>query len=309
MAKRRHNRRAQRQDAELHDMEMRSRSPENSRGSRGKKRAPFWKVVRFLALILLLAGSVELGVAVLTSPRFQVTETTISGAQITPQEDVAAIQQSLVGQNWARAKTSDALKKLQAIPTVKSARIVRALHWPPTLHIQLEERTPFARVGAGNDWWITDEDGVPFRRARQNNQRSDENFYALTSPKLQPQLGRPLPKTEWQNCARLVNALNAAGSTPSAKWNLRRVYFDKNGFAALRLQGGSQDELLIRLGGDRWEEKLEKARMALSFFEVSGKRAQSLNLVSYNVPQWTPRQPIADTGSTPGGAASESAGA
>jgi hypothetical protein len=76
------------------------------------------------------------------------------------------------------------------------------------------------------------------------------------------------------------------------------VYFDKNGFAALRVQGGSQDELLIRLGADRWEEKLQLARVALTFFERSGKRAQSLNLVSYNVPQWTPRQ-SAEAGSTP----------
>ena len=142
---------------------------------------------------------------------------------------------------------------------------------------------------------MVDENGVPFRRA----QKGDENFYALTGPKLQPQPGVPLPKTQWQESARLVTALNQAGSTPGGRWSLRRVYFDKNGFAALRLQGGAEDELLIRLGGDRWEEKLQKARIALAFFQRSGERAQSLNLVSYNVPQWTPLQPSADTGSTP----------
>ena len=73
MAKRKWNRRAhhraQRQDAELRDLEMRSRAPESARGAKRKKRAPFWKVARFLALVLLLAGAVQLGVAVLTSPR------------------------------------------------------------------------------------------------------------------------------------------------------------------------------------------------------------------------------------------------
>ncbi len=302
---RRAHHRAQRQDAEQHDLEVRSQAPENERGTRRKKRTPFWKVARFLALILMVAGGVELGVAALTSPRFQVTQVTLDGAQITPRDDVAAIQQSLVGQNWLRAKTSDAQEKLLAIPTVKSVRVVRALHWPPSLHIAIEERTPFARVGAGNEWWMVDETGVPFRRTQKNSGQDNSDFYALTSPKLQPKPGVALPKAEWQNCARLVGALNAAGSTPDAKWHLRRVYFDKNGFAALRLQGGSQDELLIRLGADRWEEKLQRARLALTFFERSGQRAQSLNLVSYNVPQWTQMQPVAEavrTSSTETGA-------
>lgn len=299
MQTRRNHHRAQRQDAELRDLELRSHAPESSRPSR-KKRAPFWKVARFLALILLLAGGVELGVAALTSPRFQVAEVTTSGTQITPQEDLKKIQNTLLGQNWVRAKTSVAQKKLRAIPTVKEARIVRALHWPPSLHIRIEERAPFARVGAGNEWWMVDESGVPFRRTQKN----DGDFYALTGPNLQPQPGVPLPQKEWQNCVRLVRALNGdgntqAGSTRGSKWSLRRVYFDKNGFAALRLQGGSQDELLIRLGADRWEEKLEKARLALAYFDRQGQRAQSLNLVSYNVPQWTPRQPAAEAGSTP----------
>jgi cell division protein FtsQ len=298
MAKRTQNRRthhrARRQDAELHDLEMRSQVPENARDVRRKKRAPFWKVARFLALILLLAGGVELGVAALTSPRFEVAEVTVSGTRITPVDEVIAVQQTLVGQNWVRAKTGDAQKKLQAIPTVKNVHVVRALHWPPSLHIRIEERVPFARVGAGDAWWMVDESGVPFRRARE----TDADFYALTSPKLQPQPGVALAKTEWQSCVRLVRALNESGSTPGDKWHLRRVYFDKNGFAALRVQGGSQDELLIRLGADRWEEKLQLARVALTFFERSGKRAQSLNLVSYNVPQWTPRQ-SAEAGSTP----------
>lgn len=295
---RRAHHRAQRQDAELRDLEMRSQAPEVSR-SRRKKRAPLWKIVRLLALVLFLAGGVELGVAALTSPRFQVATVSISGAQITPQDDVEAIRQTLVGQNWVRAKTGDAQKKLLAIPTIKSVRVVRAMHWPPTLHIAVEERAPFARVGSGNDWWMVDESGVPFRRVSKESAKSDADFYALTSPKLQPKSGLALSKPEWENCARLVHALNAAGSTPGAKWNLRRVYFDKNGFAALRLQGGTQNELLIRLGADRWEEKLQRAQLALAFFERSGQRAKSLNLVSYNVPQWTPLQPVAVAGSTP----------
>ena len=275
--------RAQRQEAEQHELELRTQAPELPGGARRKKRAPLWKRLRLFALILLLAGGVELVVAGLTSPQFRVADVTVSGAQITPADEVLRVQQSLIGQNWVRAQTDLAQKKLMALPAVKSARVVRALHWPPHLHIHIEERAPFARVGAGQNWWIVDESGVAFRREA----KTDENLYALTGPKFAPEPGVALPGEQWQPAARLVRTL----STQRAAWPLRRIYFDKNGFASLRMEGGAHDELLIRLGGDHWEEKLARARLALAYFDRTSQRAQSLNLVSYNMSQWTPLHP------------------
>jgi len=275
-----------RQAAEEREMDLRRRPPTPRR----KGSTPLWKRLRLIAIVLLLIGLGQLATASLTAPQFRVADVSVSGAQISDTEKIREVQDDLTGQNWIRAKTSEASAQLAAIPTVKSARISRALHWPPVLHIAIEERAPFVRVGAGENWWMVDESGVPFRRA----EKADENYYALTNPQFAPELGVALPPENWQPAFRLVNTLE--GSTPFSgqegkAWPLRRIHFDKNGFASLRLQGGAHDEMLVRLGGDRWSEKLERTRVALEFFERTNQRATVLNLVSYTMPQWTPLRP------------------
>ena len=265
------------------NQELRTHTPGNPRR---KKPGLLARRVRFIFLLLLLAGGGWLTHFVLTAPEFQVAAVTVSGVGITSDSAVERAQKQLVGQNWILAKPEAARKKLAAVTTVKDVIVTRSLHWPPQMHIHVQERTPFVRVGEGNDWWVVDESGMPFRRANQ----SDEHLFALTGPKLKPIFGKPLPSNEWQPGVRLIRALNASNSN-SQKWALRRVYLDKNGFASLRLQGGMHNELLVRLGGDRWEEKLQRTRLALQYFERTGRRAMSLNLVSYNMPQWTPLRP------------------
>jgi endonuclease/exonuclease/phosphatase (EEP) superfamily protein YafD len=42
--------------------------------------------------------------------------------------------------------------------------------------------------------------------------------------------------------------------------------------------------MLIQMGADRWPEKLQRARRALTYFEATGRRAAVLNLISYSMP-------------------------
>lgn len=260
-----------------------------SGGTRRKKRGvkrPFWKRVRRLAGFLVLCALIEIGVASLTAPQFAVESVEVAGLQVTQPEELQPVQQWLRGQNWMRAKLSQAQKRVEALPAVRQARIVRVLQWPPRLQVQVSERQAFARVGAGKDWWIVDESGVPFRRAG----KEDASLHAVTSVLLQPQLGRALPPEHWQPAVRLAGLLDAEAQAGRA-WKLRRVYFDKNDCASLRLSGGFNDELLVQLGAAGWRDKLQSARQALAFFAATGQRAASLNLVSsYNRPAWTPRE-------------------
>ena len=55
-----------------------------------------------------------------------------------------------------------------------------------------------------------------------------------------------------------------------------------SGRGALRQHG----EMLIRLGESDWTPKLARARVALSYFERTGRNAQELDLVSYTYPTW-----------------------
>ncbi len=274
--------RARRVVAPEEDEELAERR-QRARDLRQKKRQPLWKWARRIAGVLLLAGLFELVVAALTSPTFQIKSVQIEGAQITPRERINAITAPLAGQNWLRAKTKSATQRLVTLPTVKSAHIKREVHWPPRLKVEIEERRPFVRIGSGDAWWVADETGVPFRLA----DKSDDGLYAITSPKLAPQLGVALKSASWKRAAEITRALESE-KQGGQNWALRRIYLDENDFASLRLSGGAHDEMLVRLGATEWPQKLERARQALEYFDQTGRRAQTLNLVSYNRPAWTP---------------------
>jgi len=298
------------------------------KGRRGRRRStpagpPWWKRARRCAGVLLFIGIVELAAAVLTAPDFRVQDVEVTGLDVTTPEQVRPLAQQLMGQNWVRANTKDAIAAVHQLPAVRTARIERTLQWPPQLVLRIHERRPFARVGAGDNWWVVDETGVPFRPARAE----DERLYAVTSKAFRPVIGRDLPAASWQPVVTFARALSRDGSTsdgstsdgstsdgstsdgsaeegntenatmgdgstpgqPARQWALRRMDFDKDGFASLRLEGGAHDELLVRLGAGRWPEKLQRAHQALAWFERTGSRASELNLVSYNMPVWTPR--------------------
>jgi cell division septal protein FtsQ len=294
-ARRVHKRRV-RNDVLRHELELRehppTREPEHVPRRLRKARTPLWKHVRRAAGVLMLLGAVELGAAALTAKPFEVKSFDIAGCALTDVDQVHALAEPLVGQNWIRAGRHKVERQIAALPTVKAAHVSRVLDWPPRLHIAIEERAAFAKVGAGNDWWVVDENGVAFRRATE----ADKDLYAVTGPKLRARLGSTLSEKEWRPVVEIAAALRSKGDQD---WSLRRVYFDKDGSAALRLAGGFNDETLVRLGSDHWSEKLVRARQALAYFERTGRRAAVLNLVSYEMPQWTPRSSQTTSNSHP----------
>jgi hypothetical protein len=134
---------------------------------------------------------------------------------------------------------------------------------------------------------VVDENGMPFRGAR----REDENLYAVTGPRLMPELGKPLESTAWKPVVQFAGILKQDAQRAGG-WNLRRVYFDRHGFASLRLTGGQSDETLVQLGASDWSAKLQTARWALADFAARGRHAESINLISSSVTTWTPRVPV-----------------
>lgn len=264
-----------------------------------KKRQPIWKIAKRLALVLLILAAGQLVVASLTAPQFKIRDVDTSGLNITPASQVEPLARLLVGQNVVRARTGAVESALEKLPTVADAHVVRLFSWPPKATVVITERQPFVKVGAGSEWWAVDQSGVPFQRI---SAQDDAQMYAVTSPKLEPKLGRPLPAKDWGRVAELVTALQDDNQASGNAWRLRRVYFDEHGAAALRVQGpapGQQhDELLIRLGEEGWEAKLVRARQTLDYFDRTGRRAESLDLVSYERPLWHPKPEPKTTAST-----------
>ena len=259
------------------------------------------RVRRILSRILLASGvllATWAGATALTAPQFNVDRVEITGAQRTPPEKVRALAGQLVGQNVFRAPRGSVEQQIEAIPVVASAQISRVWSWPPHMKVQIAERQPLLQVGSGTTWWVADAQGVPFRRADRN----DSHLDMLTSPLLQPATGKPLPATQWKSARQLEAAIAAdnalvageKGATGNGKfWDLRRIYLDKDGAAALRISDkGSlkaHGETLVRLGDEGWPEKLKQARVALAFFERTGRKASEVDLVSSQHPRWRPK--------------------
>jgi hypothetical protein len=249
-----------------------------------KPRRPLWQILRRVCIVLILILGAECVTAALTSPHFAVTAVEISGAKETPAADLAAVREALIGRNWLRAPRAAAKQQAEAIPQIATAQVRHVWAWPPRLAVQITERQPFARVGANENWWVVDESGMPFRPARDD----DAGLNAVTGPKLEPEFGKPLPVEAWRPVVQFARVL-AQDEQRSGGWSLRRVYFDRHGYASLRLTGGRDDETLVQLGADGWAEKLQTARWALADFAQTGKHAAALNLVSSTVTTWTPR--------------------
>lgn len=250
-----------------------------------KPRRPFWQHVRTVCFALCGVLALEGGAALLSSPRCAIGEVAVQGARETSAVELDMICTSLIGQNFLRADRKSAIERTRQLPTVAAASLRHDwLTWPPRLVLSIEERTPFARVGGGDNWWVVDKSGMPFRPTRAE----DEKLYAVTSPRLQPRAGKPLQADAWKPVVQFAELLSR-DSARAGNWNLRRVYFDRHGFASLRLTGGQSDETLVQLGADGWAEKLQSARWALNDMAARGRHAQSINLISSSVATWIPR--------------------
>jgi cell division septal protein FtsQ len=267
-------------------------------------RAPLWKKLRGICMLLIFLGVVELGAASLTASHFDVTGVRLEGLSATPVAPIQKISQKLIGQNWFRANSSQVIQTIKKIPTVDSVRVRRIIAWPPQLKVVVQERQPVVIIGGGNQWWKVDAKGVPYQIV---NQPDATNLDAVTGPNFHLVLGKPLPQAQWQDITQLLNTMQADQqlSANSFRWDLRRVYFDRNGNVSLRLKDAPHQELLVQLGNDQWPAKLIRARQALAYLDKTGQHAKVLNFVSYKIPTWIPMP--ANTSSGNGGNVHQSA--
>lgn len=261
------------------------------RRTRARKRIPLWRIAKRIAAVLLLVAIGEGVFAALTSPQFNVKSVrTPNNLKTTPMLTVQAVSDRLVGKNWILVRTAKAAKALETLPSVRHAHFARVWNWPPRLALIIEERQPFAKIGRDGQWWVVDHEGVPFRLATAE----DSEMNAITGPAFQPKLGQPLPVKTWQPVLQFADALEK-DAQQSQRWALRRIYFDRDGNAALRLADAEHHAMLLRLGPDRWNEKLVRARQALTYFASTGRDPEILDLRSYSRPLWRPRLASAAT--------------
>ena len=149
----------------LADVAERGPAMERQRVSRARlarrvTRRVRWVTTRAVPIAIVLAVLAAGGMAalwLLTSPRFTVTEVAVTGASRLRPEDIVAASGIGPGTNLFRLDRGTVVARLEALPLIRRADMVR--RFPNQVTLAVEERRPFTLAHAGRLHWI-DEQGV-----------------------------------------------------------------------------------------------------------------------------------------------------
>jgi len=149
----------------LADLAERGPAMERQRVSRARMARRVTRRVRWvtrravpIGIALAVLGACGLGALwALTSPRFTVTEVAVTGASRLRPEEVVAASGIGPGTNLFRLDRGTVVARLEALPLIRRAEMVR--RFPNQVTLAVEERRPFTLAHAGRLHWI-DEQGV-----------------------------------------------------------------------------------------------------------------------------------------------------
>lgn len=124
------------------------------RGRAGRGSSPLARwLAAGMALVVLASGGLVLTRWLLTSPRFAVRHVEIQGLAWLRDDEVRAAAGIEPGQNLFTVDEVAVARRLEQLPRVKRARVVRGL--PDRVVLVIEERSPFAlAVRAGRLYWV-----------------------------------------------------------------------------------------------------------------------------------------------------------
>src|SRR5579872_2050403 len=125
-----------------------------------------WTCFAVFVLLPVGWGGYSLAIFALNSPRFRLTsgdDVKVSGNHYVSQEDILdalgmANGRTSFGMNVFRTSLEDAERRIEGLPWVRSATIVRS--YPDRLFVDLTERVPVAFVNVSGQIRMVDEDGV-----------------------------------------------------------------------------------------------------------------------------------------------------
>ena len=128
---------------------------------RKRRHAGRWRLVRRLALALLLIGLVAGSVwAVFFSSYVTAQEVEVRGNSTLSDAKIEKAAEVPIGTPLARVDMKAIVSRVQPISEVKYVEVGRS--WPHTVRITITERTPIAVIDQGNGLKALDAEGVPF---------------------------------------------------------------------------------------------------------------------------------------------------
>jgi cell division protein FtsQ len=207
-------------------------------------------------LLLLVLAPAVLGLAVhwiLTAPHFAVAAVEVQGASRVPADDVRTAAGIVPGSNLWRLDTRGVLARVEAMPEIRHARVIRAL--PNRVTIVVEERRPFTLVHGGRLHWM-DEEGRVLGEASQVVAPPLPVVSGLSDEELASMRSRPAPRA--RVAIDIIRTLLRTGSGLVSQIS----EIDMSGRDGPVLY--TVDGVEIRLGGEAWEERLARLEAVLA---------------------------------------------
>jgi cell division protein FtsQ len=112
-----------------------------------------------LALLVVTVGLYQLA----RSPLFGLSAVRVHGASAATRAAVLAAAGLHTGEPYLAIHPDEVRRRVEALPTVASARVTRA--YPSSLRITVTERRPTAVVSSGGSSWLVAADGIVLERA------------------------------------------------------------------------------------------------------------------------------------------------
>jgi cell division protein FtsQ len=217
-----------------------------------------WLAAGALAVALGAAG----GTWLLTTPHLAVRSIQVEGAARSSPEEIVATAAIPLGTNILRIDPGAVRARLEALPQVRRAEIVR--EFPGQVTILVEERRPFTLVHAGRLHWM-DEEARLVGEEREAVTPPVPIISGLSEDELASMRSAPGPKA--LAAMELVRTLMRSGS---------RLLAEISEIDMSRREGPvlyTLDGIEVRLGSEHWEERLARLEGVLAQLATQETRA------------------------------------
>jgi len=236
------------------------------RRRRARRRARLRRVAGLVAVVglsLLALGAG--GRWLLTTQRFAVARVEVRGASRMSPEQVMAAAAIPRGTNIFRLDTVDVIDRIEALPEVRRADIVREL--PNRVVISVEERRPFTLVHGGRLHWM-DEEGRLLGASPSAVSSPLPVISGLTADELASMRTSPGPKA--RAAIAVIRALLRSGGGLTAE--ISEIDMSRREGPVLYTIDGVE----VRLGSEDWEERLARLEGVLTQVATQDVRAVDL---------------------------------
>lgn len=225
-----------------------------ARRARPRRRARWARRVGFLgAALVALALQALAAHWVFTTPRFAIASVEVRGALRVSAQRILDVAGVTLGANLWRLDTNAVVGRLEALPEIRRAEVIREL--PGRVTILVEERRPFTLVHGNRLHWV-DEEGRVLGEERQAVIPPVPVITGLTEQEVATMRTAPSPKA--RAAIALIRTLLRSGSPLAAE--ISEIDMSRREGPLLYTVDGIE----VRLGTEDWEERLARLEGVLA---------------------------------------------